>query len=136
MRKFRINKKYLREGAEEIEDADVEEALNERERIEEKINDSGALMKYLRITKYMFLMLNDYRKGIYKDVPWMTISTLVFTLLYILNPLDLIPDFIPVIGYLDDVTVFALGLNLIQKDLRRYLDWKFDDDNITLEEID
>lgn len=139
MKRFSINKKFVKQGAEDIDEADVEEAWSERERIEDKINNSGALMKYLKIAKYMLLMLNDYRKGLYKDVPWMTISTLVFTLLYVLNPLDLIPDFIPVIGYLDDVTVFAFGLNLIQKDLRRYLDWKYGDEaetTITIDERD
>ncbi len=138
MKRFRINKKFVKRGAEEIEDADVEETWNKRERIEEKINNSGILMKYLKIAKYMLFMLNDYRKGLYRDVPWMTISTLVFTLLYVLNPLDLVPDFIPVIGYLDDVTVFALGLNLIQKELRRYLDWKYGEEarDITIEDLD
>lgn len=34
----------------------------------------------------------------------------ILTLLYLLAPIDLIPDFIPVIGHLDDVTLVPLGI--------------------------
>ena len=36
-------------------------------------------------------------------------------LAYVLSPIDLIPDFIPVIGYLDDVFIIALGIKLAIK---------------------
>lgn len=124
MRKRRINQDFVKEGALEMQDEDLEQASDKQKEIERKIAQSGLLRKYVTVSKYMFLMLNDYRKGNYKEVPWLTICTLVFTLLYILNPLDLVPDFIPVIGYIDDVTVFALGLNFVKKDLKRYLKWR------------
>lgn len=37
------------------------------------------------------------------------------TILYVLSPLDLIPDVVPVLGQLDDVAVLALGLELFFK---------------------
>lgn len=123
-KKKKIDEEYVKENAEEITDAEVEETLNNKEKIEDKIKNSGLLRKYFEIFKLMLLMLNDYRKGRYTKVPWLTVSTLVFILLYVLNPLDLIPDFIPVIGYLDDVSVLMAGLNLIQTDLRSYIKWK------------
>ncbi len=126
MKKRKINPDFVKEGALEVQGEGLEKASAKQEEIERKIAQSGLLRKYVTVSRYMFLMLNDYRKGKYKEVPWLTICTLVFTLLYIFNPLDLLPDFIPVIGYVDDVTVFALGLNFVQKDLKRYLNWRDD----------
>src|SRR5690625_5240756 len=123
-KKHKVDEDIVRQGAEKITEEDLDDALDKKSRIEEKILSSGTMRKYAEIIRQMFLMLNDYRKGNYKDVPWLTISTLVFILIYVLNPLDLIPDFIPIIGYLDDATVLVLGLNWIQTDLHKYLKWK------------
>lgn len=123
-KKHKVDEDFVQEEAGKVTEHDIDDALNKKSRIEEKILSSGTMRKYAEVIKQMFLMLNDYRKGAYRDVPWLTISTLVFILIYVLNPLDLIPDFIPIIGYLDDATVLVLGLNWIQTDLHKYLKWK------------
>ena len=43
------------------------------------------------------------RLGFDKNVPWETKTALGGGLLYIISPIDGIPDFIPVLGYVDDV---------------------------------
>jgi len=45
-------------------------------------------------------------------------------LIYVLNPFDLVPDVLPVIGQVDDASVFAACLMLIQRDLNQYKKWK------------
>ena len=45
-------------------------------------------------------------------------------LLYVLNPIDIIPDFIPFIGRIDDALVLKFCLKLIEKDLSKYKKWK------------
>ncbi len=47
-----------------------------------------------------------------KDVPFRAKLVPVFMLVYLVSPLDLIPDFIPVLGYMDDVGIVVLGLAL------------------------
>lgn len=47
--------------------------------------------------------------------PWYAKACGVFTLLYALSPIDLIPDFIPIIGYLDDLVIVPLGLWLARR---------------------
>lgn len=47
--------------------------------------------------------------------PWYAKATGALTLLYALSPIDLIPDFIPVIGYLDDFVLVPAGLWLTIK---------------------
>ncbi len=124
MKKQKLNKDFVQKGAQTVDEKEVRKVFNKKEKIEDKIVNSGILKKYAELSKLMFGMLNDYRRGHYKNVPWFTISAIVFVLLYVLNPFDLVPDFIPGLGYLDDVSVLTFGLNLIQTDLHHYVKWK------------
>jgi uncharacterized membrane protein YkvA (DUF1232 family) len=46
-------------------------------------------------------------------VPWYAKALAVAVAGYALSPIDLIPDFIPVLGYLDDVVILPLGILLV-----------------------
>jgi uncharacterized membrane protein YkvA (DUF1232 family) len=46
------------------------------------------------------------------DMPWHAKALVAFVLAYALSPIDLIPDFIPVLGYLDDVILLPLLISL------------------------
>lgn len=54
------------------------------------------------------------------DVPWLAKAVIVLVVAYALSPIDLIPDFIPIIGYLDDFILLPAGVwiavRLIPKD--------------------
>jgi uncharacterized membrane protein YkvA (DUF1232 family) len=46
-------------------------------------------------------------------VPWYVKALAVATAAYALSPIDLIPDFIPVLGYLDDLVLLPLAILLV-----------------------
>ena len=46
------------------------------------------------------------------DVPWYAKAIILLVVGYALSPIDLIPDFIPVLGYLDDILILPLGIIL------------------------
>ena len=48
----------------------------------------------------------------------------ILSVVYLLNPLDLIPEALPIIGIVDDTLVFGVFLALLSQDVRRYLVWK------------
>lgn len=48
-------------------------------------------------------------------VPWYAKALAVAVLTYALSPIDLIPDFIPVLGYLDDVLIVPAGIVLVRR---------------------
>lgn len=69
-------------------------------------------------------MINAWRHGRYTVVPWRTIVLSLAALIYFVNPFDLVPDMIPVIGFLDDAGVLAFVLQSIRKDIDRFLEWE------------
>lgn len=121
-----IDKDYVSDSIIKIKENDVDVVMGNQEEISNKLVNVNVLKKYSELGKVMLGMLTDYRKGIYSKVPWFTIATIAFGFLYILNPFDIIPDFIPLIGYIDDLAVFTFGLRFIETDLHNYLDWKLE----------
>jgi len=65
-----------------------------------------------------------WRDGDYRKVPWKSIVLAIAGLLYFLDPIDIIPDFIPVIGYLDDGVVLAFVAKAIHSDLEKFREWE------------
>jgi uncharacterized membrane protein YkvA (DUF1232 family) len=53
----------------------------------------------------------------------------ILSILYILNPLDLIPEALPIIGVIDDTLVFGVFLALLSRDVKKYLHWKASSEN-------
>jgi len=49
------------------------------------------------------------------DTPLRVKIVIVLTGIYLLNPIDLIPDFIPVLGQLDDIIVLSLAVRYIKR---------------------
>ncbi|ADU97660.1 protein of unknown function DUF1232 [Thermovibrio ammonificans HB-1] len=115
-------KKALEEGIKKAKLSDVKEAVEKQEEIVEKFK--FFLSEYLTDAKEMLLMLKDYLSGEYTEVPWFTVAAITVALLYVLNPMDLIPDFIPVIGQIDDAMVMGLCLQMVRKDLEKYREWR------------
>lgn len=69
-------------------------------------------------------MLKAWTKGDYTKIPWKTIVLALAALIYFLNPFDMVPDFVPGIGYLDDAVVLGFVMNSIRKDVTKYLKWE------------
>jgi len=116
-----INKEYVSKESDKMDASDLDKALSNEGKITEK---SKRWEKYRAQIKLLFEMLRDYKKGNYEETPWRSVAGITFALLYILNPLDLVPDFIPFFGVLDDFTVFTVTLNLIGKDFDNYKAWR------------
>ncbi|HLT47176.1 MAG TPA: YkvA family protein [Rubricoccaceae bacterium] len=69
-----------------------------------------------------------WARGDYRAIPWKSLVLLVAGLLYFLAPADAVPDFIPVLGFLDDAAVIAYVLRAIQTDVRAFEEWEAEAD--------
>jgi len=117
-------RKEHKKRQEDFEEEDVHDVLEDEEAIKSKFENKGKLQRYLDDAKILFSLLKDYANGTYREVPFNVIAAIGGALLYVLSPIDLIPDFIPIIGYLDDAAVIAFCINLIENDLISYNIWK------------
>jgi len=72
----------------------------------------------------MVRMVKAYVNGQYRAVPWKSIIVLTSVLIYFFMPLDLIPDFIPVTGYIDDFSLIFWAFNHLKDDINTYLWWE------------
>lgn len=73
----------------------------------------------------MYQLVELYIKREYTDIPLTSIISILAALIYVVSPIDLIPDFIPVAGYLDDAAVVTLVLSLgVGHDLEKYKSWQ------------
>ncbi|KEF30075.1 MAG: DUF1232 domain-containing protein [Gammaproteobacteria bacterium] len=114
----------LNAEADKVHRRDLEDLLDRQRAIEEKVKGSGKLNRFSSDVRLMFSMIRDYWYGNYRSVPWKTIAAVAGALLYVLNPLDVIPDLILGFGLLDDASVVALCLKVVESDLHRYAAWK------------
>ena len=57
-------------------------------------------------------------------MPWKSIALIVAGILYFTYPMDLIPDFIPVAGIIDDVALIAWIYKSVQEDIEKFLEWE------------
>lgn len=124
-----IDDAYVAGHAKEVDEKDLSDVLENEQEIDHKIAQSGMLEKYSELGKLMLDMLKDYRRGNYTKVPWFTIGSIVFSLLYVLNPFDIMPDFIPGLGFIDDLGVLTIALRFVESDLHKYLDWRLEHTN-------
>lgn len=109
----------------EHEHDDMIQKVSERaEDIDEKLRKQKPLRQVLDSATLMLAMVVDYFRGRYREIPYWAISAGALALVYVLNPMDVIPDVIPGLGYLDDATVVAFCLKLIDKELAKYKAWR------------
>ena len=72
----------------------------------------------------LFAVAKDYVNGDYTEIPKRSIVAILGGLIYFLSPIDVVPDFIPVLGFIDDVFILNLVYKQVIKDLERYKIWK------------
>lgn len=111
----------LREGLRKIRRSDLGRIVQRSKTLKRLIR--GPLADIASDVAVLFDMVKDYADGSYREVPKRTVFAAAVALLYVLNPFDLIPDFIPGIGYADDSAVLLLVVKSIRADLDDYRSW-------------
>jgi len=119
-------KENFEQTAENINSNDVKDAASTgQEKIDRlSTNIPKALLDYWQDLKEMVSLLKDYFTGEYTEAPWKVISAVAAAVLYFVSPIDLVPDVIPILGFLDDAFIISMCLSLCRSDIEDYRQFK------------
>ncbi|GAB4348515.1 MAG: hypothetical protein Kow0099_31110 [Candidatus Abyssubacteria bacterium] len=116
-------KLIVERGAEEMDETSAKRAESEAGKWLARRGKSAPRNLFMQV-ELLAMMLRDYLRGEYRQVPWATVAAASFTILYAVNPFDLLPDFIPGLGWIDDLLVAGIALTAVQHDLLKYCEFK------------
>ena len=102
---------------------------------EEKLKLIPKIGKRASDIAVMLSMLRAYIKKQYTDVSMGTILLAVGGLIYVVAPMDLVPDYILGAGFLDDAAVLGMILQALHLDLSKYKKWQVANGKRDAEEV-
>ncbi len=96
-------------------------AGNKLKRMAENSEDLKELKTKLQV---LMRMAQSHISGKYRAFPVSSIILIVFALVYFITPVDLIPDFVPALGFTDDASVVFLIAKKLNKDIDHFIKWE------------
>lgn len=72
----------------------------------------------------MIRVLRAHHQGEYRDISQENLLTIISATIYFVSPFDVIPDWIPVFGHIDDAFVVGLALKSVRRDLDTFMAWE------------
>ena len=116
--------KELGKRAKKMSRDDIADVLGKEGKAKTIMEKAGFLSQYWDDIKTSFALIRDWFNGSYDKVPARMIVSLAGALAYLVSPLDLIPDWVPMAGFVDDAAVLAFVFQLSKVDLNAYRRWK------------
>ena len=118
-----MSEKFVKDGVNRMTQEEVKRAAKNTARAKHKAN-VGILKQLVTRIHEVADMLNDYADRKYREVPYWSLCAISFLILYVANPLDCIPDFIPVLGFVDDLAVATIVLAMVEQDIKNWRVWR------------
>lgn len=95
-----------------------------KEALGKAVSNKGDLEGVWAKMVLLFAVAKDYVNGDYTEIPKRSIVAILGGIIYFLSPIDIVPDFVPVLGFIDDIFVLNLVYKQVLKDLEKYKIWK------------
>ena len=85
---------------------------------------SGPFADVLEEFRALIRLVVAYARGHYREIPGDSLVIVIAGLIYVVSPIDLIPDTIPGVGFLDDVSVIGCVLKTVRTALDSFREWE------------
>ena len=72
----------------------------------------------------MVRLLRDYHRAEYRDIAAPKLIAIISAIIYFVSPFDVIPDYVPVLGHIDDAFVIGLALKTVRAELDAFMSWE------------
>jgi uncharacterized membrane protein YkvA (DUF1232 family) len=72
----------------------------------------------------MLRLIRAYYCGHYRAISVANLVLIVGAIIYVLNPWDLIPDWLPGLGFIDDATILAFAVQRTREALDDFMSWE------------
>lgn len=82
--------------------------------------DRARLQQFLTDIELLIMMAKAYHNGTYRRIPLKSLAIIVGAIIYFVNPLDIIPDFITGLGFLDDAAVIGFVIKSLSDEIDRF----------------
>lgn len=116
---------YLREKAEQFAPGDLQTLVGQADAVRARAEGFRATHpRLVRHNELALRLLQDHATGQCPQIPYYTVCLLAVAALYFVDPLDVIPDWIPIVGTADDALVYELAFALARPGVERYCTWK------------
>lgn len=103
----------------------VKQLLNDAYKKASEKKDIGSIAQEAWETmQTLFRLIRASIAGEYTGLPTTTVIAAVAVTIYFMSPIDLIPDFIPVLGLLDDVALVAWFGTTIKEEMDKFVEWE------------
>lgn len=85
-----------------------------------EFNRQGVKEKFFTMGR----MMKAYVKGEYRQIPWKPLLLIAAAVIYFVNPIDLIPDWIPGLGFTDDLGILLTVYKSVEHEIEKFMTWE------------
>ena len=94
------------------------------QKLDDQDSQKGPIQQTIDMGRLVGRLVAAFVSGSYRQIATETIVSGVAVLLYVLSPVDVVPDFIPVLGFMDDVALIGWFADKFRAELDRFREWE------------
>lgn len=102
---------------------------------EKLANATPGFKKLWEQVQVLVRLSKAYKAGDYRHIPVKSMLLITASILYFINPLDVLPDLVPIFGLVDDATLIGFVISSLRKDIDKFREWEIENISIDQEEV-